>query len=732
MTRNTSTRAQPHRRIRRFGITQKILLVTVSAGLLSVLVIGALSIWTIVQTGNTAHSAGTETLEGQTRDYMVSLAIANAAQLDLQLERARHDAELASRYAGEALAHSAALPGGSLWSVVDDLEQDENGAWKNSLSDLSSAWVPNYVELNEQNTAALEQLALMDLVSPSIYESDPNSAAVWVTLETGVVWYHPNIRLGDIVPPDFRPQDDPAFFVPAAPAQNPEREAVWSVVYDDPAGQGLVATASSPIYVGDEFQGVAGIDMTLELLTQHVESLEPVEDGYAFLVDGDGRALALPEQGYEDILGRRRQEGEFSPTITGTDSQFIPIVTRMTAQTAGFDSVVGESSTKLVAFAPLASTSWSVGVVGERDVVLRVITDLRSDLDRSTGLLIWQRIVPAGVAILVVAILLALWSTGRLVKPIRRLAVASEGLAAGEWEHELPPPGNDEIGVLTASFSEMAAELRRTMDGLERRVEARTRELEIASEAAEAANRAKSTFLANMSHELRTPMNAIIGYSEMLTEDAEDDGLDDMVPDLNKINAAASHLLSLINDILDLSKIEAGRMELFLETFDLRQMVDEVASTAQPLLASNNNEFTLNIQDGLGSVHADVTKVRQALFNLLSNAAKFTDSGSITLAVRRDERDGVGWFVMTVADTGIGIPADKLGKVFEAFSQADESTTRDFGGTGLGLALTKQLCQMMGGDISLESEVGVGSTFTINLPAVVSTTPNAPDDEAAA
>jgi len=241
-------------------------------------------------------------------------------------------------------------------------------------------------------------------------------------------------------------------------------------------------------------------------------------------------------------------------------------------------------------------------------------------------------------------------------------------------------------------------------------------ELEIQRQAANQANEAKSSFLASMSHELRTPMNAIIGYSEMLTEDAEDDGLDDMAADLNKVNAAGKHLLSLINDILDISKIEAGRMELFMETFDLRQMLDDATSTAQPLFEKNENELVVDAQEGLGSVYADVTKVRQSLFNLLSNAAKFTKAGTITLTVRREKRDGGDWFVMAVSDTGIGIPPDKLDKVFEEFSQADESTTRDFGGTGLGLSLTRQLCQMMGGDILLESEVGVGSTFTIQLP----------------
>ncbi|MCW5848792.1 MAG: GAF domain-containing sensor histidine kinase [Anaerolineae bacterium] len=272
-------------------------------------------------------------------------------------------------------------------------------------------------------------------------------------------------------------------------------------------------------------------------------------------------------------------------------------------------------------------------------------------------------------------------------------------------------------------------------------------ELERAKEAAVAANRAKSTFLANMSHELRTPLNAIIGYSEMLLEEVADSGRDDFTDDLEKIGSAGRHLLSLISDILDLSKIEAGKVELHLEPIDVAHLVQEVTTTVQPLMARNANTFQV-VTDGelavpgpeLGIMYADLTKVRQVLLNLLSNAAKFTAHGTVTLMISRVQSAAppglvatalgegqqpavspgpVDWMIFSVRDTGIGISPEHMGRLFHAFTQADASTTRKYGGTGLGLAISYHFCQLMGGSIDVESAPGRGAIFTVHLPAQV-------------
>ena len=310
--------------------------------------------------------------------------------------------------------------------------------------------------------------------------------------------------------------------------------------------------------------------------------------------------------------------------------------------------------------------------------------------------------VAATIVAVVILMLLSIKTANRISGELKGQIVLMTQLTEGNKEVELPGLDRaDEIGTLAR--------------GIEAFKESLT-QVDQAREAAETANRAKSTFLSNMSHELRTPLNAIIGYSELMIEDAEDYGLQEAVGDLSKIHSAGQLLLGLINDILDLSKIEAGKMELYLETFSVQELIDELVSTVAPLAAKNANVLEVHVTDTVKQLYTDRKKVRQGVLNLLSNACKFTHAGHIRLEVTSQTYEERPWLAIRIQDTGIGISPEQQATLFQDFVQADASTTRKYGGTGLGLAITRRFCQMMGGDVTLESVEGEGAIFTIWLP----------------
>ncbi|MEG3958364.1 HAMP domain-containing sensor histidine kinase [Microcoleus sp. herbarium2] len=324
-----------------------------------------------------------------------------------------------------------------------------------------------------------------------------------------------------------------------------------------------------------------------------------------------------------------------------------------------------------------------------------------------------------------IAALLAAYTSGAIAGPLEATTLIAQRVTEeSNFDLQVPVTTSDEVGMLAISLNQLI-----------QRVAEYTEDLHEAKVAAEAANRSKSAFLANMSHELRTPLNAIINYSEMLQEDALDSGPEDFLPDLEKIQTAGKHLLDMISDILDISKIEAGHVTLYLENFDVATMIEEVMTTAQPLVEKKGNALALKTTGELGTMYADQPKVRQILLNLLSNAAKFTEKGVITIGVERiiiektrsgkhnknnDFYSGSNYsspvLMFRVSDTGIGMTDEQLEHIFKPFIQADASTTRKYGGTGLGLTISQRLCQILGGEISVESENGKGSTFIVSLP----------------
>jgi len=355
----------------------------------------------------------------------------------------------------------------------------------------------------------------------------------------------------------------------------------------------------------------------------------------------------------------------------------------------------------------------------------------------SNAHLLRNRLLLISIAILIVSLGVSTLLMRWLLQPIQQLSGVARRVQHGDLDAKSGIRRQDELGVLASALDSMVDRLRGNIRELDAKVHERTRELEAANQdlarsmdalrkaqaqamesesRANEANRAKSAFLANMSHELRTPLNAIIGYSEMLKETAEEDGHQHVVPDLDRIHAAARHLLALINDVLDISKIEAGKVELAEELFAIEPALRDIAVAIQPLAAKNQNSVEIDLDGDLGTIQTDPTRFRQILLNVLSNACKFTQQGTIHLKASCDRGSDPAVVRIDVSDTGIGMTADQVARLFQPFVQADASTSRKYGGTGLGLALSRRLCRMMGGDITVDSEPNVGSTFHISIP----------------
>lgn len=306
-----------------------------------------------------------------------------------------------------------------------------------------------------------------------------------------------------------------------------------------------------------------------------------------------------------------------------------------------------------------------------------------------------------------------------IIRPLREITNVMGKMAKGDLNQVISFKRFDEFGVMVTAFNTMTKTLAKNYRTIEERTNELVKanvDLQKAREDAELANRTKSQFLANMSHELRTPLNAIIGYSEILIDEAKDSGLKESLPDLERIVTSAKHLLQLINEILDLSKIEAGKMTMHIEKIELAKLLKEVKDLINPLTLKGNNRFELRNNSDIAEIFTDEMKVRGNLINLLGNAAKFTQNGNITLEVNNTIVNDNEAIVFVVKDTGIGMTEEQLGRIFDAFTQADESTTRRYGGTGLGLAISKKTAQLLGGDITVESKVGEGSTFKLVVP----------------
>jgi signal transduction histidine kinase/CheY-like chemotaxis protein len=480
-------------------------------------------------------------------------------------------------------------------------------------------------------------------------------------------------------------------------AHNPRRESMWTGIHYDATADRWLVSVITPIDVNGKHIASLGYDINLNSLLNR--TTKPHIDGsHNIVFQQDGGVIA-----HSNWMGQfNKRLGDFQAQAHGDKS--LKHIFQQIKKIPHLELINDYQDSQYLAPAKIAATNWYFVVV------------LPKSIFHAAAWEAIQYVLLFGIFAIVSVLAMLYWIMNQqITQPLQSFMMATRRIGEGYFDIHLDDTRKDELGHLASSFNAMALimENRETeLVSYANELQAHASELIRAKEVAEEANLTKSQFIANMSHELRTPLNAIIGYSELLQEDVIDLGNDELLADLQKIHISGKHLLSLINDVLDISKIEAGKMEVFPEHFSVSEVLRDAVNTVHPLVDKNKNKLITQFMGDLGDVFNDMVKTRQILLNLMSNACKFTHEGTITLCAEREER----WLKLSVYDTGIGMTAEQQEKLFKAFTQADASTTRKFGGTGLGLVITKRFTEMMGGSVEVISELGKGSAFIVRLP----------------
>jgi GAF domain-containing protein/HAMP domain-containing protein len=473
---------RPHTSIR-FRLLLLLGLITTGA-VLAIAIIAVVS--TQIQ-GRSAQDISGRALREQAEIYLLQLTQGSATEYDLAMQQIAREAERLAVYAAALFENPAAFDSAAYWTFDEHLRQEAQGQYKNPASDISSVFVPNFMEITAELKQDIELSAYLDLIFPDILENNPNLEAIYFATPNEMVRYYPNIDLGAVIAADFQATQR-VWYNGSLPEANPDRSTWWTPVYIDATGLGAVTTAASPVYTqAGELVGVVGLDVSLNGLKASIEATQVLETGYSFLIDKDGKAIALSERGYLDIMGFLPGEDFAGTDLTTTLTGFSPILDKMMQGESGFGNVVVANKELFIAYAPLQSTGWSQGSVVPAGDVLRTVALLDNELQETTRSLVMERILPVSAVILVLGLLVAWVITNRLSKPLRQLASAALEIRSGSWNIDIPRHGNDEVGVLAQAFKEMAERMHEVFAQLEQRVAERTQDLERRSNQIQAA-----------------------------------------------------------------------------------------------------------------------------------------------------------------------------------------------------------------------------------------------------
>ncbi len=459
------------------SIRTRLLLIMLVIGSVVTLIITLIAVQSTQEQGRLASQMSVEALEDQFETYLMQITQRNASENDLFLEQLRLSAQQLANYAVAVFDHPQTYTIPDNWKFSDQMILGSEGQYLNGEEDLTSIFVPAFKSIDQLVTRDIALSAYLEYPMQSLYENNDNITAIYFATQNEVTRYYPNVRLGLLVPPDFQ-STERVWYTSVLMDTNQERQALWSPVYTDATGLGLVTTASSPAFnAAGELVGVVGLDVTLSDLAANVESTRVLESGYTFLVDQNGQSVAMPDQGYRDILGQDPVQGEIIAVLSETATPFAGILAEMLEGRSGLRKLEIAGETLYVSYTPLRNTGWSLGTVTRETDVLANVSELKTQVESTSRELVTKRILPIAAIMFILVILIGLVASRWMVHPIRKLAGAAQAVAGGEWNAEIPQTGNDEIGLLGRTFASMTKQLQTQFEELENRVDSRTQDL---------------------------------------------------------------------------------------------------------------------------------------------------------------------------------------------------------------------------------------------------------------
>lgn len=810
-----------------FGKSIKTQLTVLLFGLtaVSIGIVGFLGMRAVMGSGRDTGTITAESTRERAEELLTQTVQATAAKNSVTFQNVQRRAHDASQYVANLLANPQYFPN-SHWKYDANMTKLPAGQYTNSDKELSSVFAPSTVPSTAGMKRTMELTSYMDYYVPQTFKNEANVVALYFISMEGVTRYYPNIGLAALAEPDYKPHEQ-EFFTVAAPENNPDKTTQWTNVYDDPAGNGLLITASHPVYNGSTFAGVIGADVTLGNIAKNIEDYSPIESSYAFLVDNTGRALALPAQGYQDILGRSAEQGESSPGLTEVSGDFAAVLKQMESGKSGFGTVDSPGSNLFVAYAPVVGTNFSLGLVAKEQVMLKVIGDVEAQVQKTTSQVLYYQMLPIAGLLLVLVWVVGFVYIRFITKPIIALTQKTNSLMQGSFakpeEIEIPL-SNNEIGTLAAAFNHMLRELSGSYKTLEHKVAeigdakakddaiinsigdgviitdstghillinsiaARLLGLEQATgqsmdsrnlydDAGEVipidqrpmrqalatgqkvnsvvlasgkgetkvalsitaspvvqnertigsiqivrdvtkekeVDRMKTEFISIASHQLRTPLSAIKWFAEMLLHGDAGKMADEQGEYVKNISASTDRMIEMVNSLLNISRLESGRILVEPVPTDLKELVEGIIDDLKAKIEKREQRFTVTVDDHIPQIKLDQRLIRQVYVNVISNALKYTPKGgSVTVTITQKNNE----IVSQVSDTGYGIPKAEQVKVFNKFFRGSNIVQIETDGTGLGMYLTKSIIQSCNGRIWFESAEGKGTTFWFTIPMV--------------